>query len=163
MPIDSTRGYRGRFQPQDVAERFWRYVTKTDTCWLWTGATRPNGYGVLSIQNRAVRVHRISYEMHFGPIPAGLLVCHRCDVRNCIRPDHLFLGTYRENNHDMMAKDRFARGERAKAAKLTAADVIAIRRQYTEGATMQALAERYGVSLVQVHRIIHRKRWQHVA
>ena len=75
-----------------VLQRFWNYIQKTDTCWLWTGAT-VRGYGALHILGKVVLTHRLSYEIHIGPIPKGLWVLHRCDVRACGHPDDLFLGT----------------------------------------------------------------------
>lgn len=74
-------------------------------CLLWTGRLS-HGYGVMEIQCRRQRTHRVSYELAYGPIPSGLSVLHRCDTPACINPDHLFLGTIADNNHDMMAKGR---------------------------------------------------------
>ena len=87
--------------------RFWARVRKTDSCWLWTGARSDHGYGVLRPQAAPqVRVHRLSWAMHRGPIPEGLHVLHRCDVRSCVNPDHLFLGSQADNMADMWAKQR---------------------------------------------------------
>jgi hypothetical protein len=84
------------------AARFWPKVRKDRGCWVWTGATTTTGYGRLSGQP----AHRLSWEIHHGPIPAGLFVCHRCDNPGCVRPDHLFLGTHEANMADMVAKGR---------------------------------------------------------
>ena len=89
-----------------VLQRFWRYVEKTETCWLWTGGTNGYGYGRLWVRGHFVGTHRVSFSMHVGPIPDGLCVLHTCDVPACIRPDHLFLGTHRDNMHDMVQKKR---------------------------------------------------------
>jgi len=76
-------------------------------CWLWTGAVHPvYGYGRIHIGNKNPHAHRVSYETYKGSIPAGMLVCHKCDVRSCINPNHLFLGTIADNNHDMYQKKR---------------------------------------------------------
>ena len=88
-----------------VLERFWKYIQKTETCWLWTGAT-VKGYGVLNIRGKLVYIHRLSYEIHIGPILHGLYVLHRCDVRACGYPEDLFLGTHLDNIADMVQKKR---------------------------------------------------------
>jgi HNH endonuclease len=100
--------------PDTVVQRFWSCVDKTDTCWLWTGTTRDTfGYGALSVNSAFIMAHRLSYELHVGPIPNGLFVLHRCDVPPCVRPDHLFLGTQLDNIRDMIQKNRqhYAQGD----------------------------------------------------
>jgi hypothetical protein len=87
--------------------RFWAYVNKTDTCWLWAGPTfRSSGYGRFNINREHLAAHRVAWELTNGPIPAGLFACHHCDVRQCVRPDHLFLGTQADNVRDMFVKGR---------------------------------------------------------
>lgn len=92
--------------------RFWMQVDKTEGCWLWRGSTRPNGYGRLQIveSRSAPGVHRISYELHYGPIPDGLFVCHRCDTPLCVNPEHLFLGSQADNMHDRQRKGKYYSG-----------------------------------------------------
>lgn len=91
-------------------DRFMAHVCKTETCWLWIGSKKKNGYGRFSPGGHGVNIlaHRASWEFHFGPIPSGLFVCHHCDTPACVRPDHLFLGTHEENMADMWAKGRAA-------------------------------------------------------
>lgn len=88
-------------------DRFWSHVDKGDGCWLWTAHRSEQGYGVFSLAGKNRRAHRISYALHHGPIPAGQMVCHRCDTPACVRPGHLFLGTGRDNAADCIAKGRF--------------------------------------------------------
>ena len=87
-------------------QKFFDKVNKTEDCWLWKAATR-NGYGTMKFEGRTVDAHRISYILHFGLIPEGMLVCHKCDVPLCVNPKHLFLGTYKDNMQDCIAKGRF--------------------------------------------------------
>ena len=155
--------------PQPVERRFWPRVNKTDSCWIWTGATTRNGYGRMSVNGRQERAHRISWTLANGPIPDGRWVLHECDNGLCVNPDHLFLGTARDNTRDMMAKgrsrfggDNRARGERSGRAKLTDEDVRAIRSVWPEMRQVD-LAKRYGVSQVAISHIVLRKSWRHLS
>ncbi|HEX6786952.1 MAG TPA: HNH endonuclease [Acidimicrobiales bacterium] len=171
----NTRNGRGRHcsvacvnegQRRPWITRFWERVTKTDTCWLWTGYRQAGRYGMLRVvegATRTVGVHRLSWELHYGPIPDGLLVCHTCDVRACVRPDHLFLGTPTDNVQDMLAKGRGRLGDAHPNARLTAESVREIRRQRAEeGATGVDLAQRFGVGRSTVYRMLHRETWVHL-
>lgn len=89
------------------ADRFWAKVRKTNTCWLWIGATIKGGYGSFGgIKCKVGMAHRFSWTLHNGPIPAGLDVLHRCDTPPCVNPEHLFLGTQTDNSRDMVQKGR---------------------------------------------------------
>jgi len=87
-----------------VGERLWARVDQGPDCWVWLGAKRRRGYGQLHIGNQWLSTHRLAWELTYGPIPAGLFVCHHCDNPPCCRPDHLFLGTAADNNRDTKAK-----------------------------------------------------------
>lgn len=91
----------------DPAERFWSKVLKTDTCWLWRAALFSTGYGQFQLDGRPHLAHRVAWSLTEGPIPDGMRCLHHCDVRRCVRPDHLFLGTDSDNMQDMVSKGRW--------------------------------------------------------
>jgi hypothetical protein len=111
--------------PADV--RFWLSVTKSDGCWEWSKCRGVSGYGRIQINQKSVEAHRFSYEMHYGPIPEGMCVCHHCDNPACVRPDHLFLGTHGDNANDKINKGRQPAGEQLPQTKLTDSQVCLIR------------------------------------
>lgn len=91
---------------REQEKRFWAKIEKTKSCWIWKAALT-NGYGVFGIGGQSIeKAHRIVWILKRGPIPKGMFVCHRCDVRACVKPAHLFLGTVYDNNDDMIAKGR---------------------------------------------------------
>lgn len=134
-----------------------------DGCWLWTGYVRPGGYGEAYFERDSKRVrvlaHRASYEAFHGAV-GELCVCHRCDVRSCVNPAHLFLGTHADNSADRNAKGRQARGERNGPAKLAEWQVQAIR---ADKRLQREIAVDYGVTDHTISAIQSRKLWRHVA
>lgn len=89
-----------------TSERFWAKVDFGDECWNWTGGRFENDYGAFQLDGKAVRAHRVAWELINGPIPEGLIVCHHCDNPGCQRPNHLFLGTHADNAQDRERKGR---------------------------------------------------------
>lgn len=157
----------GACKPTSVAERLWSRVDKGHGCWLWRGYVTAAGYG----QMGAGLTHRVSYELTYGPIPTGLEICHSCDTPNCVRPDHLFIGTHAENMADMAIKNRsnygrhpesIKRGEQVGTSILTSAQVIEIRLQHKAGMTQAQLARQYRVTASCIYDVIKRKNWAHI-
>jgi hypothetical protein len=102
---------------------FWALVRKSDTCWEWTGGLHC-GYGRLVYRGQDLEAHRISYTLAFGPIPAELFVCHHCDNRRCVHPDHFFLGDIVDNTADRDRKGRQAKGETISRAFATGERIV---------------------------------------
>ena len=159
-------------------EAFWSKVDRSGTCWIWT-ACQQHGYGYMRFRGRNWRAHRVSYTLHYGEIPPGALVLHSCDNRACVNPQHLRVGTHQENMADVHARKRWnpacgehngsrtcpqsrARGARNGHARLTDADVRAIREAHTSGAPQREIARRFGVSPGAICMIISRRRWAHL-
>ena len=129
-----------------------------DGCWLWRGATR-NGYGTVRYNGKSQSAHRVVYEITKAPIPEGMFVCHTCDVRDCVNPDHFFLGDGKANMADCVAKGRIAAGERQGHSKLTEAQVLEMRRKRASGMSYDEIAKGYDVIRNTVKRICNRERW----
>ena len=154
--------------PVSLYDRLFRYVRKTDSCWLWTGAKISTGYGLIRIDGSGRLVHRVAWELHTGePVPLKLCVLHRCDTPLCVNPDHLFVGSRADNVHDMDAKGRRVnnqpRGEWAANSKLTESEVIRIRQMFSNGESRRAIADTFDIALPTVHQIVRRLTWRHVA
>ncbi len=154
-----------------TTERFWKYVDKRgpDECWLWTGGLQTVGYGRLLVGGRYEGAHRISWELANGPLPKGeghhgACVLHRCDVRACVNPAHLFAGSHAENMADRDSKRRqrgvSQPGAKNPNVKLTLEQVQTIRflRRSTR-LTAPDVARLFRVSRQTVHRLVTRQAW----
>lgn len=148
--------------------RFWAKVANRggDGCWEWTGSTNGKGYGHFrpGVGERA-SVHRFSYTLATGESADGKVVCHRCDNRRCVRPDHLFLGEHADNVRDRNEKERQARGVMVNTHKLTEDEVREARRDHGADPALswRSLGRRYRVHDVTIRRAVLGLSWKHVA
>ena len=150
-------------QRKPLADKFWDSVHKTssDECWLWTASCFSNGYGQIYNPGATRKAHRVSWELHHGPIPDGMDVLHSCDNPPCVNPSHLFLGTHQDNMADRDRKGRGAAGSKHPLTKLTTAQVLEIRELCASQTVQQKeLALRFGVSRSQICQIAHEKTWK---
>lgn len=179
------RSYGANMKTPKWILQFWdKCIPEPNTgCWLWTGSMWGNGYGQVRANNKIRFAHRAAYELARGPIPKGdgyhgTCVLHRCDVRCCVNPDHLFLGTHKDNMDDMARKGRkvVARGDRNgmrthpesivkrfgedhPGHKLTTEAVRKIRQDVANGESQRSVARRYGMDQSTVSGICRRKLW----
>jgi hypothetical protein len=133
-----------------------------DACWKWPRLNPDQRYGYFKYRYRKYYAHRVSYEIHHGPIPEGMCVCHHCDNPPCCNPAHLFLGTDQDNVSDMIAKGRNVRGEDMHASKLTESQVLEIRYLYSIGWLQADLSAAFGVTPSSVSSVITGKSWKHL-
>ena len=144
---------------------FWNKVQRTpDSCWDWKGCLYLTGYGQTTRARKYYYAHRLAYEYSNGPIPAGMIICHKCDNRKCCRPSHLFLGTQFDNMRDMIEKGRDhkrgLRGEDNINSKLTSADIAQIREYFLQGLSNTQIAEKFDVTRQCIGLIKRGVNWQ---
>lgn len=145
---------RGRVSHVSLRERFeMSYMPVTESgCWIWIAKINHQGYGGLIQAGSRIAAHRLSWQMHRGPIPDDLNVCHACDVRPCVNPNHLFLGTQKQNINDMVSKRRHAK------QIITRADADTIRAATDED--VHVLAQRFGVCAGVIYNVRARRSFQ---
>lgn len=152
-----------------LENRFWNKVDKRsiDVCWYWNGYRDKFGHGQIGVGRRGeglMYAHRLSYELHNNiKIGKNLCVCHKCDIPYCVNPNHLFLGSKKDNSTDMVSKGRHIYGEKQPNSKLKEDDILNIRKMYSYGGYSQTdISKMYGVSRSLIGAIINRKRWGHI-
>jgi hypothetical protein len=131
-------------------------------CWIWTKCCFTQGYGCIRIDYKNIKVHRLSWELHFGPIPEGVDVLHMCDVMPCVSPHHLFLGNNSDNMRDMAEKGRSLAGSKHPNSKLNEEKVREIFSLYEKGFTKAKIARMFGVTHGSIAHIIKNRAWKHV-
>ena len=156
-----------------IEERFFKKVNKTKECWFWIGQLNFHGYGVIHLypnqyNDKKILAHRLSYKIHKGEIPKDMCVRHSCDIRNCVNPNHLWIGTKSDNHKDMWAKGRqpdYTKtgipGENHPMAKLTWKKVNKIRKMLSSRKYKQIyIAKIFNAHPMTISNIIHNKQWK---
>lgn len=144
----------------DIRAKLMRRTRKTPTCWLWTGCRSIGGYGqICTGGGQRAYTHRISWEVHRGPIAGGMYVLHRCDNPPCVNPDHLFLGSKGDNNRDAIKKRRGWVGELNGSARLTWDAVRKIRSARAIGASLVDLGKRFHVDPSTIGLVVRNHTW----
>jgi len=138
-----------------------RSVADISGCRLWTGRLNSSGYGVLRYHGKMWLAHRLSWSLNRGEIPSGMSVLHRCDVRNCVSADHLFIGNQNDNMKDCARKGRAARhtGVDNGRAKLNPSLAKSIRAERSSGAYLTTLATKYRVGVSTIFRVVTGQNW----
>jgi hypothetical protein len=153
---------------QPEIDRFWSFVDRAkDGCWLWTGPVRGPGYGGFRVQKRSLYAHRFSLMLKIGILSPKLCALHSCDVRRCVKPEHLRAGTVTENNRDAMERGRRVnpRGDDSPRSVFTSGDVTELRRMHSVGMSwsdVQDFAAHLGVSPAAVYHAATRRTWKHL-
>ena len=179
QPVRFVQGHSRR---RPLADRFWEKVQKAHPgeCWPWLGGTNPAGYGLISINLKSRLASRVSWELHYSPIPNGLCALHNCDNPPYVNPEHLYLGTRKDNSGDCWARGRgrlpdnygdrnpmrlhpelVKRGNGHPQAKLTEKQVVEIR-ELARTVSHRQLGFQFGVSSVNIDRIVSGKIWKHL-
>lgn len=160
-----------------VILRFKSYLPtqrEPNQCWAWRGNRDKDGYGVLSVKGRYQKASRLSHTIFKGPIPPYMLVCHTCDNPICVNPAHLFLGTSKDNVHDMVKKGRnyklpkatsetVAKGAQHYRTKLTEAQALEIRKRSAAGQTVLRIASEMKLRYSQVYPVVVGRTWKILA
>lgn len=154
----------------EYLDRFWGNVEKGTDCWIWQAGKFDNGYGQFRVGNKKIKAHRFAWEAVNGPIPEGIKVLHKCDNPPCVNPDHLFLGTNRDNTVDALIKGRIQPaknlkhfvGEESPNAKLTDVSVLQIREAFQSGRSKYWIAKKFGIAQSTVTQIVTGVTWRHL-
>lgn len=151
-------------KPNTLADLLPRLLVVENGCWEYQGALNDKGYGNFPFEGRVLKAHRASWELHYGVIPIGLNVCHKCDNPSCCNPGHLFLGTLEDNTQDMLNKGRRIHGVGStnSFAVLNEEKVMEIKRLSSLGVSRPELAYKFGVSIATIKNIRQGRTWSHV-
>lgn len=135
---------------EPLHKKFWRYVEKTDSCWLWKGRLDKDGYGTIKDGRSTKRAHRVSFEMHFKSLSKNKMVLHKCNNPSCVNPDHLYQGDQYDNMKDRVDSGNYLFGENHFNAKISDTDVLKIKEH---AGTYKQIAAEFDISPSQVGNI----------
>lgn len=154
---------------QDIINRFWskvNYPGNDHDCWEWTAGLFESGYGQFGISSKIkFTAHKFSFEYYHGKIPKGLIICHTCDNKICVNPNHLFLGTCSDNSKDMVNKGRSNRGEDVHTATIKEQHVIEMLDKIISGEfkNTSEISKYYGIETRYIRNIIIGLTWKHIS
>jgi hypothetical protein len=139
-------------------------IKKTPSCWIWIGLLSPQGYGRIKIRQKQKVASRLSWEIHYGEIPKGMIICHKCDNPACVNPEHLFIGRHKDNTHDMIRKKRKHSniGENNPMVILNEEKVKEIRKLHQSGKKIKEIAEGYNLKYFTCLDVVNRRNWRHI-
>jgi hypothetical protein len=156
--------FRNKAKALSPQEIFFKNISKEkhpNDCWIYMVGAR---YGKMKIGEKTVSAHRYSYELHHGEVSEGKVICHKCDVKLCVNPEHLFIGTQKDNIHDMFSKNRDNRpkGSKHHNTKLNEEKVLGIKELLMKGFKIKEVAEIYKVPYSTISQIKSEKSWRHI-
>lgn len=152
-----------KFTEREISNFLSRISKQENGCWHWTGYVMKNGYGIFRpAGNDRILAHRASFLIHHGILPEGRHVCHKCDNRKCVNPDHLFAGTRQQNMDDAVAKQRVHPGSKTGGSVLVESQVLEIRELRKQGFRNVELAAMFGVCSASISLICSRHTWKHI-
>ncbi len=133
-------------------------INDTSSCWEWAASMKTERYGAFNLDGKVQFAHRVSYKLFIGDIGSGMEVCHTCDNTKCVNPEHLFIGSHKDNMEDCAKKERLNNPQ----AKLTIANIRYIRARYSNGTTQADLCREFDYSTGSMNNIVSGKSWKHV-
>jgi len=153
-----------QYTAPDIIDKFKLYTQKTnDNCIIWIAGKQKDGYGIVNYNGKSQLAHRAAYELFVANIPENMCVCHKCDNPGCVNPDHLFLGSHKDNMNDMKLKGRrknIGIKEKNGRAKLTIEKANKIRLEKKQGKTLKELSIIFNVGISTIGRVCRMENWK---
>ena len=153
---------------EHTRKRLKKKILIKNECWEWQGQLNNHGYAFASWgqaeEKKKTVLHRVAYAIWIEEVPRGLCVLHKCDNPKCINPEHLYLGTKKDNTRDIKNRNRFnpARGEKCGMSKLKSEEILEIRDLREKGMTLNQISHKFDVTYENIHAICKRRTWRHI-